>query len=31
MTKVEFAGDHWLILSHAQEVNEKLDAWLERL
>lgn len=31
LTKAEFGGDHWLILSHANEINEKLEGWLEGL
>lgn len=31
VTRVEFAADHWVILSHAKEVNEKLEAWVEGL
>ena len=30
-TRKEFAGDHWLILSHAKEVNEELEVWLNKL
>ena len=25
----EFDGDHWIILSHAAEINEALLAWIE--
>ena len=25
----EFDGDHWIVLSHADEINRELSAWLE--
>lgn len=25
----DFDADHWLILSHADEINKELDTWLE--
>ena len=32
LTIVDFPdGDHWILLSHAQKVNEELEAWLEKL
>lgn len=27
----EFDGDHWILLSHMEEVNRKLLAWLDGL
>lgn len=31
LTSVEFEGDHWMLISHADEVNEKLGNWIEGL
>ena len=29
LTIREFDGDHWIVLSHADEINRELSAWLE--
>ena len=29
VTVREFDGDHWIMLSHADELNKELEEWLE--